>query len=307
MTIQIKWEQALIEESVFLVIKLAEETGETALAARFHDGINHVYDQFTGETRESALGKFYEDSFHQLGLAAIFENVVREFPLIVRARIPISVRRVWDRKLEGAELYVRDEDKMVLVGIQTVRLLDRKLLTSFLRHELMHVSDMLDPVFQYQPDSKLGGINRIEDDLIRRRFQLLWNLYVSIRILKMGHVPFLAAEQLKTRLTASFPLMDQSAQEDKLDQVLGRENVTQEELLALARGERSHRLIGEGGHLCPLCGFTSFDRVDYAKLENRSVAQTIQTERPDWTPSLSSCRQCLELYQTQNYAGVYGH
>ena len=43
-------------------------------------------------------------------------------------------------------------------------------LTRYCRHELMHISDMIDPQFGYDPDTKVG-LNPGEETLILQRYE----------------------------------------------------------------------------------------------------------------------------------------
>ena len=132
----------------------------------------------------------------------------------------------------------------------------------------MGVSDMLDPYFEYSPDAPLGGENDAEDDLIRERFAALWNVTIRSRL------------------------------DNKV--FSGSKRLTQKQLIATARDERSARNFKDGGFICPLCGFPTFDRVvDWNGAEKLRVAEAIQADRPDWDPSMDSCRQCFDIYRAQ--------
>ena len=66
-------------------------------------------------------------------------------------------------------------------------------LTRYCRHELMHISDMLDPVFGYDPDTKVGQ-NPGEETLILHRYRILWSLSVDSRLTAAGKEPMLRKE-----------------------------------------------------------------------------------------------------------------
>ena len=66
-------------------------------------------------------------------------------------------------------------------------------LTRYCRHELMHISDMLDPVFGYDPDTKVGQ-NPGEETLILHRYRMLWSLSVDSRLTAAGKEPMLRKE-----------------------------------------------------------------------------------------------------------------
>ena len=57
----------------------------------------------------------------------------------------------------------------------------------------MHISDMLDPVFGYDPDTKVGQ-NPGEETLILHRYRILWSLSVDSRLVIAGKEPMLSKE-----------------------------------------------------------------------------------------------------------------
>ena len=63
-------------------------------------------------------------------------------------------------------------------------------LTRYCRHELMHIHDMLDPTFGYDPDTRVGQ-NPGEETLILHRYRMLWNISVDSRLTVMGKEPML--------------------------------------------------------------------------------------------------------------------
>ena len=225
----VKFESAFIEEAVFLTLQALEKGGERSLPQSFNAQKDLLYEK---KLDEKAFHGFYENHFETLGLKAVFVNVISEFPLLGNSHARVIVRGVFSRKHEGAELYVDGELRTVVLGVQTTRISCHDSLRAFLRHELLRVSDMLDPAFEYSPETLLGGVNDAENNLIRERFSELWNHAIAARL-------------------------DRQNSDSK--------PFTQKDLIALARDETSERGSKLGGFICPLCGFPSFDKVgDYS-------------------------------------------
>lgn len=179
----IKFEAAFVEETVFLVIKNHEETGNFhTLVELFYQQKDPIYEMASESDREVEFRKFYEHYFTQLGLRCLFEEAFAEFPLLVNSKLPIFIRQTSNPKQEGAELYVTGEMKTIVVKLRVTKILDKPSLQSFLRQELMHISDMLDPAFGYSPEAPLGGSSQVENNLIRDRFRQLWNEYAATRV-----------------------------------------------------------------------------------------------------------------------------
>lgn len=221
----VKFESAFIEEAVFLTLQALEKSGERSLLQSFNAQKDLLYEK---KLDEKAFHGFYENHFETLGLKAMFVNVISEFPLLGNSRARVIVRGVFSRKHEGAELYVDGELRTVVLGIQTTRILCHDSLRAFLRHELLRVSDMLDPVFEYSPEAPLGGVNDAENNIIRERFSELWNNTIVARLDRQNSNP---------------------------------KRFTQKDLITLARDETVERGSKLGGFICPLCGFPSFNKV----------------------------------------------
>jgi hypothetical protein len=208
--VELRFDPAFVEEAVFLESsRLA--SGAVQIAAAFHQEREAVYGLADALEREAAFRRLALRYFQSLGLAEMFTARLEEFPRL-SDRIELAVvRRVWSRKDEQVELYVgrpppaRPDDSpeislreisridkiprpwpgyfmTLFIGLQVVRCLDRGKLIAFLRHELMHVADMLDPAFAYDPQVGLGGECVPENELIRERFRLLWDLWVHGRM-----------------------------------------------------------------------------------------------------------------------------
>ena len=303
---KIKFDPSFIEEVVFLSIREAEKYAfrqellpgrdlvQTFLARR-----NQIYEESTGKERDEAFKRFYEGLFSKIGLRSFFENIFLEFPLLGDPKILIFVKRVWCSKEEGAELYMQDALATVFIGLQTIRVKNRSYLEAFLFHELMRVSDMLDPSFVYSPHAVLGGECEMEDNLIRDRFRILWDLYIDSRMRRMGLQTIQTIEGHKKLFEKAFVLLNEKKKEKFFESVVQRNHFTHKELLKLSRNERLMQPLGRGGQRCPLCHFPSHECIDEWEGENRLIAQKIKRDRPDWEFSMGVCRQCYEIYRSE--------
>lgn len=173
-----QFDPGFIEEAVFWTAR-----NEETVSARFHKERDAIYDlEVSEEERELRFRSFHKKYFTELGLESLFEKVVLEFPFILQAKPLIFIQRVWSKKEEDTELYQDGPRKTVLIRMRVSRLLDRTSLETFLRHELLRISDMLDPAFGYSPHASLGGASPIQDELIRERFRKLWDQYIDARL-----------------------------------------------------------------------------------------------------------------------------
>lgn len=296
---RIELDPAFVEEAVFLTLKREEKAGGEGLVKTFHDGKNQIYEVVSGETREESFRKFYKVWFSKLGLGVIFERIVGEFPLLAGSEILVFVKRVFRQKDEGSELYVEDFAKTVLIGLQVIRILDKPFLEAILRQELVHVSDMLDPEFQYSPDPIFGGTCETENDLIRDRFAVLWNLYVSSRIQRKGFQSLVSRGRQKLDFDKTFSFWSEKKRNQVFEDLLNRDQWTHPELLRLARHRDQTRISDRGWFRCPLCSFSSYESVDCRVREAAAVVKRIEQDREDWEPERGVCQQCFAIYRSK--------
>ena len=227
MSVLVKFDPAFTEDAVFLTIKTHEKHGDYLPVQSFNAQKDLLYEKGSDE---KAFREFYENYFQKLGLGVMFENALLECVILKDSGARISVRRVFSRRHEGSELYVDGNSKTVLLSVRPERLAEPEVLKKFLYHELLRVSDMLDPAFEYSPRAPLEGVNDAENELIRERFSALWNRSIRLR----------------------------------LDRNVGSSKRipewTQKELIEMARDGIREKNNHGGGFICPLCGFPSFDR-----------------------------------------------
>jgi Pyruvate/2-oxoacid:ferredoxin oxidoreductase delta subunit len=236
------------------------------VVSSFHREREAVYELPDAQQRDAAFQRLAHRTFDSLGLAELFTARLSEFPQVPAHVELVVVRRVWNKKEEQVELYVslpaapkagapsaaqagRPGDAQptlhvsttLFIGLQAIRCLDREKLAAFLRHELIHVADMLDPAFAYDPHPVFGGECEPEHELIRGRFRALWDLWVHARIRRRGWQTLLDDDARQREVIRAFALLSPSVQEELITAVSRQSRWTQGELLELARGTASGR------------------------------------------------------------------
>lgn len=293
-SLQINFDSTFIEEAVFLSMRTRQAD------KRYRDFCSEKEDIYqkivSGDERDKAFKLLYERYFCNLGLEDFFKNICRDFPHLFQPEIRVVVKRVWNRKHEEAELYVQPHQKTVYLGILVRRMTDLIFLESFLRHELMRISDMLALDFQYSPHPALGGKNEIENNLIRDRFRLLWDLYIDARLIRKGFKTVKPYEKQKEEFRRKFFFLAGPELEQMLYKLESCESLIQIDLLSWAGDPRSTKVLGEGGLRCPLCDFTSFDPIEKWDAGTDYVVSEIRKDYPFWEPSQGICPQCFDLY-----------
>ncbi len=295
-----EFDPSLIEEAVFLWIHKQEQSVDSQYLRLFQLKREKIYEsQLNQDLKDRAFKDLYRDFFHELKLHKIFEEVLLQFQLLAEPHILTFFKRVYGKKETGAQLYVKEKLKTVIVGLQAHLLLKPLKLKAFLFHEIMHISDMLQPAFCYSPRSFLGGLNEIEDNLIRDRFRILWDLSIESRI-RRRHWPTMVSEEIReVEFEKVFLFLSHEERRAILLKVRNDENLIQADLIELAKDKRLHHTFCDQGLLCPLCYFPSYDTIKDWPDETRWVAEEIQKNNPEWNPSMGICRQCFELYQSR--------
>lgn len=307
--IEIRYGPSFMEEAVFLEMNAQETAVDQGMAQAFHAQRSTLYDaQGSTEQREAAFQQLAARYFHELGFAEVFTKRLEEFPLVSAYVLALIVRRVFCRKEERVELYVLPESEAhrhsvgpatLLIDLQAIRCRDRHRLVAWLRHELMHVSDMLDPAFAYEPHPELGGECDLEHDLIRERFRLLWDLFVEGRMRQRGWQTVVEESVRRREFERTFALWEPERREAAWQDLGGRGNWSQREFLELSQDERLTRMLGQGGIRCPLCHFPTCEGVRDWSDERAAVAEAIRADYPAWKPSHGACLQCVELYRSR--------
>jgi hypothetical protein len=198
------------------------------------------------------------------------------------------------------------------ISIQPSRLLDRPVLRRWLRHELWHVRDMLDPAFEYRredltPDTGPG--ERLPQRVVQDRYSLLWSLSIDARIERAGSLPLNSRDERLARLAGAFPGLTAPQYSAVLETIGDKRCLRHPDLLELARWPR--KLIGENadaasldqpirGSACPLCHFPTFAWADLHRPAAQQIIGLIQQAYPSWTPGLGICHTCFDLFSIRS-------
>jgi hypothetical protein len=198
------------------------------------------------------------------------------------------------------------------ISIQPSRLLDRPLLRRWLRHELWHIRDMLDPAFEYRREDLTpasGPGERLPQRVVQDRYSLLWSLSIDARIERAGLLPLHSKDERLARLAGAFPGLAAPQYAAILQSIGDPRCLRHPELLELARWPR--KLLGENadaasldqpirGSACPLCRFPTFAWADVHRPVAQPVVAAVQQAYPGWTPDLGICHTCFDLFSIRS-------
>jgi len=297
--LRLRVDHRLHEEAVFRAIAAQESVAAPVRPLEYRRRIDAAYDDAcTEDERDRELARLHEHLFSELGFQGVLCELLDEHLLIRERADLVSVQCADRRKAEGAELFVRSADEAGAPPVRTAvlrvypdSLLDLPTLRASLRRELHHVSDMLDPVFGYEPDLGTAGTTDAQSNLIRDRYALMWTVSIEGRLERRRSRPRVGSELhddpltvipshllvLARRVFAGLPDEDVDR---RLLRAWETAPATHSLLLELARRascDASEDGAGEPGAPCPHCGFPTHAWV----------------QRDDGP----SCLQCAEMLQ----------
>ena len=219
--------------------------------------------------RENGVQNLQAYYFIKLGLKDAFERTFAEFPELTTLHSPLSTVMVSPSdKEEGCFLNKvgspQDKEKLgILVKIRPARFVDPDSMARLLRHELLHLVDVLDPDFKYPVE----GDASIDDAILLSRYALLWNISVDARLLRQGRETERGMEYYRAEFDAQFRKLTADERGKIFNHLWNGERPTHIELISWAKDPSllSKQLLATSrstplpGSQCPLCKFPSYN------------------------------------------------
>lgn len=324
---RVEYHPQLIEEAVLrTIIGRPEEK-------LFREERDRVYELADAEKREEAFHQLHEYWFNHLSLGEPIRQVFAWWPILTASTSRCLFIKARSHKEIGADLYVvpeeRDQHKpgispssksracpelveeadselvrrrrTLIVQVTPELLCQSAQLLHFLRREMLHIVDMLDPDFGYKPDFPQSSAGPTYDRFLQGRYRVLWDITVEGRLYQKGWLPPGGKEALWTLFKRTF-----SGPEAELEALFSyffdKSPHTHQELMAFAQNPEkwwtgTTTEISSKGR-CGLCRFPSFHLVNPSDLSADLLAQ-IHREHPAWNPKEPICLQCVDLYRVR--------
>jgi hypothetical protein len=179
----IRYDAVLVEEAVLAALRRSS----AGTQREFHARRSPVYERPEPEEREACFEALHAEWFTRLGLDAPLHQALQERPEVLRA---VGECRVWPARSRRAELADLAEaargpdERILLVRVRPDSLAESRRLLGWLRHELLHVTDMLDPRYGYRPRLPHAQDGVLLDSLLRERYRVVWDVTVGGRLLR---------------------------------------------------------------------------------------------------------------------------
>jgi hypothetical protein len=265
---------------------------------RFHAERERCYRILDPDERATAFARVQLAWFSEWGLAERLSCVLAPFVELGSALAAMAFRKARGRTDEAAELYRDAEGQWrSIVALRPERFTDDAALTRFLRHELAHLTDMVNPQFGYSPDLERTGQTASQLRLTRERYRLLWAVSVDGRLIQRGLDTVADEGQRRQEFNRGFAFLPETRRTELFSSLWHGRLAGHDQLLGVAadpRGFQGGQSQIPGG-ACPLCGFATFQWTGIDRL--RAAARNrIRADFPGWCDGEAVCARCAEMY-----------
>lgn len=300
----IEYHTGLVEETIMLAIEGHPRERE------FRRSRDRIYEITDHEKREKEFQEFHSQWFLRLDLGRPLTAALSEQSSLTQCARCCRLIAARSRQEEGADLHgtkgagpeAKSDPRAVVVRLCAGSFLNPQSLLNRLRHEFMHVADMLAPWFGYQPQLPSSEAGPAYDNLLRERYRVLWDAWIDGRILRRGWTPEMPREKRLAEFAAAFPMPGEET-EACFCFWFHFAFHTHAEMVRFAlnptSGEHAGLKSALGGR-CPLCRFPSYEFLENSATLPFETLQEISREFPEWRPEQGLCRQCADLYEARH-------
>lgn len=295
--VELEYESEFLERAVFLCTRRREPAVPVAQVTRFHWERERAYQVLDPEERERRFFEIHLAWFREWGLEWAWRRFWAEHWDLETRLQRLLLCRPRPGLDPGADLYVDAEGKASLVlALSPEMLVSGRGLEAFLRHEFLHVRDMLAPDFGYEPGLTVAGLPPGFERLVRERYRLLWDVSIDGRLAAAGYPGLASRTDHAAALARGFPFWSEQRREEILQRLWSGVSPRHADLLGWAADPREVRRQSAPvpGAPCPLCGFPTFDWAPEVQI--RAVEAAVRREFPWWRPEAGLCGRCGEVY-----------
>ena len=295
---RIAFHPRLVEEAVWAALRGRPE------AVLFHRERDPIYRMEEPEERDQAFERLHERWLRRLDLDAPVRRAEQEHATTLAVASRCLIAPAFEEKTQGAELYVAASgERSIVITIRPDLLAAPDRALAFLRRELLHVDDMLDPGFRYEPRLPGQAAGPAHDRLLQDRYRLLWSCSVDGRLARHHGADPGVRERRRLEFGRAFSCLGCRADEG-FARFFDGPRPSHPELVSLAAAPEAMLGLRAAPGLphgrCPLCGFPTHDfEPRPADLSTETLA-AIRSDFPEWTEDSGLCRQCADLYRSRD-------
>jgi hypothetical protein len=278
---------------------LAERGASRETARAFRRERDRIYEVGDAEARDAQFDGFNLRWFARFGLQTKLEASVNEHAGFTGRLCAGRIVRAITRGEEGADLVDPASrahggaGPLLVLRLRPQSLLDHESLRALLRHELMHVADMLDPAFGYERALPPSDGGPSADNLLRDRYRVVWDATIDGRLARAGCAHAAALDTRWRDFSAAFAMLGDRCRR-AFETWWVEDRPTHAAIVAFATA-RSRADAGR----CPLCRFPVASLDDRVSTIAPPIAAAIRDENPAWCIAQGLCAQCLDLYEAR--------
>jgi hypothetical protein len=293
----------LVEEAVLYAITGHPEEG------LFRKERDRLYESKENKGREREFQSLHEKWFQSMGLIHPLRQVLAVWPILTETTSRCLLIKARSKTSLGAELYLAPEAfglgararRTIVVQITSELLTQSEPSLDFFRHEFLHIVDMLDPNFGYEPNFPKTDAGPAYDALLQVRYGVLWDITIDGRLLQRGWLPQSARERhfdiFKRTFTGSAEKVEAA-----FSNFFDHNSHTHRELVEFAQQPQKSLSASSTDDSakgrCALCHFPTFHLIKLSELQFELVT-IIKKHYPALGSSQSICRQCADLYEAR--------
>ena len=302
---RLTYDPGLVDEAVLL----SERTAPRDAARAFRRERDRVYEIAGSDRRDAAFQALHLRWFARLRLHEIVGQVVADRRDVADRLEEGRVLRAVTRREEGADLVDQivsgevDQRPILVLRLRPRTLFEPEALRALLRHELMHVADMLDPAFGYQRSLPLSDDGPSGDNIVRDRYRVLWDVTIDGRLERASRCD-VRSEPNPTRdarwqeFAGTFSMLGDGCRrafEEWFDQI----HPTHARLVEFALAPLRSGVAGAHAGRCPLCRFPVAALDPRPERLSAATIAAIHDHHPSWDVEQGLCLQCLDLYEAR--------
>ena len=313
--IQCRYDVRLVETAVHRAIQTRSGVSQQL----FHREREAAYGIADPDARDERFGQVHRRWFARLGLGRPLDRALAEarasLTQVEECRVATAVSRkdeladLFDRSavgdsLDGVQSGVdlpANASKVILVRLRPEAFLDPPALLAFLRHEFLHLADILDPSFAYQRRLPCVDAGPSYDHVLRNRYRVVWDTTIDGRLLRRGFAnPEVRSARFK-EFRAAFPMLGGEVGQE-FERWFDAEHPTHERLVAFIRDPASFGDTPEGRFAgrCPICRFPTAVLDPHPERLSEEAREELHDDYPWWRLELGVCSQCVDLYQARH-------
>jgi hypothetical protein len=283
----------LMEESVLL----AERGAERETARAFRRERDRIYDVRDPESRDAQFQALTRRWFARFGLQTRVEAAVNESAGFAGQLCSGRIVRAITRADEGADLvdpvFRASAGPLLVLRLRPESLLDQHTLHALLRHELMHVADMLNPAFGYDRALPASDGGPSADNILRDRYRVVWDATIDGRLARAGFGSPAIRDTRAREFASAFAMLGDDGR-SAFETWWVADCPTHPAMVAFAV-EPAHAAAGR----CPVCRFPVASLDERGGVIAAPIVAAIRDENPSWRVEQGLCPQCLDLYEAR--------